>query len=268
MRSTMKMLAARSRSDGGDARSYRQEMGEPVYYPHSRMEGAQNARNEMEMYGYGESGAAGAYNRNEMNAPMNWEYTRTDTASGDMEARRNYRRYKNGRFAPRSEMDYSGGEAHRPFGPPPPVYEEGGNMNLIGFSAGGEFRQDYPNNATYAHTPKHSEQMHGGAKYDHAKHMDRAMAEEWMSMLENEDGTKGPHWTFEQAKTMMQQHNLSFDPAEFWAVLNAIYSDDVAVAKKHGVNNPEYFIDRAKSWLNDKDAVDGKAAAYFCYIVK
>lgn len=260
------MLAARSRSEG-NARNYRQEMGEPVYYPHNEMEGRYNARNDgrMEMYGYGNYGADGAYNRSEMRSPENWEYTRTDTANGEMEARRRYRRYDNGRFAPKNEM-----EMHHPFGPPPPVYERGADMNMIGFSAGGsEFREDYPNNASYPRGEQRpSERMLGKAESHRAMRLDPEMAKEWMEGVENEDGTKGPHWTFEQAKTVMQQHNLSFDPYEFWAVLNAIYSDDVAVAKKYGVNKPEYYIDRAKAWLNDKDAVEGKAAAYFCYVVK
>lgn len=264
----MKMLAARSRSEG-NARNYRQEMGEPVYYPHNEMEGRYSARNDggMEMYGYSNYGANGANNRSEMRAPENWEYTRTDTANGEMEARRRYRRYDNGRFAPKNEME---GEAHHPFGPPPPVYERGADMNRIGFSAGGsEFREDYPNNASYPRGGyMGSERMAGKAEHHKATRLAPEMAEEWMAGIVNEDGTKGPHWTLDQAKTVMQQHNLSFDPYEFWAVLNAIYSDDVAVAKKYGVNKPEYYIDRAKAWLTDKDAVEGKAAAYFCYVVK
>ncbi len=283
MRNSMKMLAARSRSESNNARGYRQEMGEPVYYPRNdmnyRMEGPENARNDgrMEMYGYGNRGATGAYNRYEMNSPTSWEYTRTDTANGaysDMEARRRYRRYDNGRFAPKNEMEMrgEGGEMHHPFGPPP-VYEGGADMNRIGFSANrGEFRQDYPNNASYEprNEMEHSSSMkqHGGAKGSVMKRMDFEMAKEWMEGLENEDGTKGPHWTYDQAKQLVQQNNLALDPVEFWCVINAIYSDDVAVAKKHGVNKPDYYVDRAKAWLTDKDAVEGKAAAYFCYIVK
>lgn len=270
MKPGMKMLAARSRSEG-NARNYRQEMGEPVYYPHNEMNDRYDGRRGagMEMYGYGDHGAEGAYNRYEMRSPESWEYTRTDTANGEMEARRRYRRYDNGRFAPKNDMEDYGGMAHYPFVPPPPAYEGGSDMNRIGFSAGGEFRQDYPNNASYPRGEQGpSEMMLGKAEGHKATRLDPKMAEEWMQMLVNEDGTKGPHWTLDQAKTVMQQHNLSFDPYEFWAVLNAIYSDDVAVAKKYGVNKPEYYIDRAKAWLSDKDAVEGKAAAYFCYVVK
>lgn len=283
MRPGMKMLAARSAGSNGNnnrgdnARGYQQQIGEPVYYPrpynegNNRMEDRYGARNDgnMEMYGYGNQGANGAYNRSGMNGPDSWEYTRTDTANGEMEARRRYRRYDNGRFAPKNEMEGNGGESHYPFVPPPPAYEGGSDMNRIGFSAGGEFRQDYPNNASYPRGEQRpSEMMLGKAEDRKAMRLDPKMAEEWMKMLVNEDGTKGPHWTFEQVRTMMQQHNLSFDTHEFWAVLNAIYSDDVAVAKKYGVNKPEYYIDRAKAWLSDKDAVDGKAAAYFCYVVE
>lgn len=272
MKPSVKMMAARSRSNNGNARNYRQEMGEPVYYPHNEMEGRYNARNDgrMEMYGYGNYGADGAYNRSEMNGPTNWEYTRTDTANGEMEARRRYRRYDNGRFAPKNDMEDYGGMAHYPFVPPPPAYERGADMNRIGFSMeAGEFRHDYPNNASYPRGDQRpSERMLGKAESYRACRIDRTMAEEWMKSLSNEDGTTGPHWTYDQAEQIVQQHSLSFDPCEFWAVINMIYSDDVAVAKKHGVNKPDYYIDRAKAWLTDKDAVPDKLAAYYCYIVK
>jgi hypothetical protein len=66
----------------------------------------------------------------------------------------------------------------------------------------------------------------------------------------------------------MRQYDLICDPYEFWAVLNAIYSDDCKVARKHGVNTLEYYVDRAEAWLHDKDANKGKAALYFTTIVK
>lgn len=99
--------------------------------------------------------------------------------------------------------------------------------------------------------------------------MSMYMAEEWCAHMENEDGTTGPHWSMESvqqelAKRGMHCSNL----AEFWAVMNAIYSDDCAVAKKHNVNTMDYYIDRAKAWLHDKDAVKDKAAAYYHYVVR
>lgn len=51
-------------------------------------------------------------------------------------------------------------------------------------------------------------------------------------------------------------------------VKRSVYSDYCAVAKKHGVNNVDFYADLAKAWLHDKDAVKDKAAAYYEYIVK
>lgn len=99
-------------------------------------------------------------------------------------------------------------------------------------------------------------------------HFGRKMAMEWTANMENEDGTTGPHWSMERIQEEMEQHGVKCDPVKFWAVINAIYSDDVAVAKKHGVNTMEYYIDRAKAWLEDKDAVPDKAGAYYMYITK
>lgn len=108
----------------------------------------------------------------------------------------------------------------------------------------------------------------GGAKSKHAPKFSRDMAEEWTKKLKNADGSKGPHWTLDQAKQAMRQYDVICDPYEFWAVLNAIYSDDSKVAQKHGVNTLEYYVDRAMAWIYDKDANEGKAALYFTTIVK
>lgn len=99
-------------------------------------------------------------------------------------------------------------------------------------------------------------------------HFNRKMAEEWAAALENADGTKGPHFSMEKAKELMTQFSVDCDAILFWVVLNAVYSDDVLVAKKHNVNTAEYYVDMAKAWINDKDAVKDKATAYYTYIVR
>lgn len=99
--------------------------------------------------------------------------------------------------------------------------------------------------------------------------MDHNMAERWTKKMKNADGSTGAHWTMEQVKSVMAQHQVSgFQPAEFWAVMNSLYSDYCKVAKKFGVDRPDFYMELAKAWLNDEDAVDDKAAAYFEYIVK
>ena len=98
--------------------------------------------------------------------------------------------------------------------------------------------------------------------------MTKQMAMEWTQSMENEDGTKGPHWSMEQAKTVMAQKGIECDPLEFWVALNAMYSDYMPVAKKLGVNNMDFYTQMAKAFLDDKDALPDKLARYYEYIVK
>lgn len=97
---------------------------------------------------------------------------------------------------------------------------------------------------------------------------ERAIAEAWTASMENKDGTVGPHWTLERINQEMEQRGIKCDPYKFWAVINSIYSDYIATAKKHNVNTMEYYVDMAKAWIEDQDAVPDKAAAYYTYVVK
>lgn len=94
-------------------------------------------------------------------------------------------------------------------------------------------------------------------------------AKEWTKHMQNEDGSSGPHWSVEQAKQIMAQRNLSLNPAEFYAALNMIYSDFSSVAKKHGLGGSlDFYVDMAKTFLNDKDAAPNKLSNYYNHIVK
>lgn len=169
------------------------------------------------------------------------------------EARR--RRDSRGRF--RSEMDHDGRtNMHYP-GPmyPPPVYEEYDKPYQIGFSAHGGERKDGLH------------MIRGGAS-GHEMKLDEQTAHEWMENLRNEDGSKGPHWTKDQTTQVLKQKNLDCDPLEFWVAINAMYSDYFNVAKKANVNNIDFYVNMAKAFLDDKDAIPGKLAAYYEYIVK
>lgn len=98
--------------------------------------------------------------------------------------------------------------------------------------------------------------------------LDRKTADKWVADMKNSDGSTGPHWSFDQAAQLMQQRKIDCDPVEFYAALNAVYSDFGAIAKKHGVSNVEFFADLARAWIDDEDAVPDKTAAYYEYIVK
>lgn len=140
-----------------------------------------------------------------------------------------------------------------------------------------ENRMEYPK--PYAlprpigfHGSDEKQQMHKGNTEKHqgkeSKELDPKTAYEWSEMLQNEDGSKGVHWTEEEVKPYMMQVRFSGNPIEFWIMMNALYSDYCKVAKRYGVDRPEFFAEMTKAWLEDKDAVQNKAAMYYECIVK
>lgn len=174
------------------------------------------------------------------------------------------RRDRRGRFTSEMEGGYY----------PPPVYrgEGGGQMNMIGFERRDEISHNYGMQAGH-HKMDEMERRSGSMQMGRAGHetkMTREMAEEWMMGLQNEDGTKGPHWSMDQAKQVMSQRGIQADPATFWAVLNMMYSDYCKVFKKHGVGDRvDFYADMASAWMNDKDGPEPtkKAAAYYEHVV-
>lgn len=97
---------------------------------------------------------------------------------------------------------------------------------------------------------------------------DRQMAKEWTAGMVNADGTRGPHWTMEETEKLRKQHGLECDPAEFWAVMNSLYSDYCETLRESAISTPDVYVRLAKAWIWDKDAVPDKAAAYYKYVVK
>ena len=49
--------------------------------------------------------------------------------------------------------------------------------------------------------------------------------------------------------------------------MNMMYSDYCGVARKYGIDNPEFYAHMSKAFLNDKDAGPGKLAKYFEIVV-
>lgn len=84
--------------------------------------------------------------------------------------------------------------------------------------------------------------------------------ETWKSMMRNEDGSRGEHFRKEQCKHAGEQAGVDveeFGDDIFCLAMNMMYSDYCKVAKKYGVDRPEYYADLAKAFLRDKD-FDGK----------
>ena len=98
--------------------------------------------------------------------------------------------------------------------------------------------------------------------------LSRDEAHEWVQHMEHEDGTKGEHWTCEQTTQVMRNKGYEFEPAEWYAVMNAMHADYFKVAKMFGVDNIDFYAAIAKAWLCDEDAVEDKARQYFEHVAK
>ena len=190
--------------------------------------------------------------------------------------RRGREHYDNGRFAPMRSDYFPDGpymEHTRPFGPD---RRGGDEMRPIGFNSNwdGEMRM-----GADATLPRYREMermpgnrpMMGGymAEHQHRK-LDERTAMEWVQSMKNADGGKSPHWTMDQVKQVARQKGLDkeIEPVELFAVLNALYSDYDPLFKKYGVSTIDFYVDMAKAWIMDEDAVENKAMAYWECIVK
>lgn len=98
-------------------------------------------------------------------------------------------------------------------------------------------------------------------------HFDEEHAHYAVEGMENEDGTKGPHWTVEETTSVANQMgiNLKSEKHNKWdwfVAMNMIYSDFYkAVVAMTGSANTKYFAELAKAWLCDKDISEGKQNA-------
>ena len=211
------------------------------------------------MEGDNETEMRGGYRNegNEMryrNEDSRMEY---DSPESRFRDRRGREHYDNGRYAPTRNMmdDDDDPRGQYPYFPPyMPKYER----RMIGFS------DDTMMMGESRHHEQTQRGMAEGAKMD----LDQMSAEQWMRNMEKEDGSKGPKWTKEQVKPYMAQVGYHGPEYKFWAVMNALYSDYCKIAKKYGVDRPEYYAELTKAWLEDKDAVPEKAGLYYKYIVE
>ena len=204
--------------------------------------------------------------------------------------RRGKPHYDNGKYAPRTAKQYRMENIYR--GEYEPMYGEydGGRdplererkhrppftdplaspMNKIGFAVGGEMERshemphDYPEEMGW----RGGTMEKGKAGGSSVMPITKETATQWVRGMQNEDGTMGAHWSYEQVKQLMAQKGVDCDPAEFYATINMLYSDYGKVAKKLNIIHPDYWIDMAKAFLEDKDAPEDKLARYYKYIVQ
>ena len=104
----------------------------------------------------------------------------------------------------------------------------------------------------------------------HEHHMTMDDARQWAEKMKNADGSSGPHWTIAQTEQVKRENGMRYNAAEFFAVMNAIYSDFCVALKECGISehNTDCYAKLAHAWINDQDAEEGKAKRYFEFIVK
>ena len=95
---------------------------------------------------------------------------------------------------------------------------------------------------------------YGKSEYGKLSHED---IEKWKKHLENQDGTKGEHFKKEHITQAARQ--IGVNPEEygnehiFGLVMNMMYADYCGVARKFGLDRPDFYAELAKAFLNDKD---------------
>ena len=106
----------------------------------------------------------------------------------------------------------------------------------------------------------------GEMEYGKMSHKD---IEKWKKHMKNQDGTMGEHFKHDQV--MQAARQIGVNPEEygehiFPLVMNMMYSDYCAVAKKFGLDRPDFYAELAKAFLNDKDfSGDPEEKVYLYY---
>lgn len=89
-------------------------------------------------------------------------------------------------------------------------------------------------------------------------HFTRDTAEYAVSKLKNRDGSTGEKWGYEETTRVLNSKGYTFNPADWYYVLNMTYSDKY----KQGKSSEDYIED-AYMFLDDIDAPHDKAKRYY-----
>lgn len=92
----------------------------------------------------------------------------------------------------------------------------------------------------------------------------------WVEHMENSDGTTGAQWTMDETSAMAKNMGVYLPACIWFAAVNMMRSDYCMVARKHGVDKPEFYVDMAQAFLFDKDAgePEEKISAYYHCVAK
>lgn len=110
---------------------------------------------------------------------------------------------------------------------------------------------------------KYCEIVYKVHKIAHGGHLGEDLAKEWVSAMENKDGSKGGHWSWEETESVRKQYAPDADSSDFYAAISMIYSD---------YYSPRFdtatYAQLAKDWLDDKDVGKCKTLKYYMKVVK
>lgn len=96
----------------------------------------------------------------------------------------------------------------------------------------------------------------------YGNHFSQWLLERALKTLDNEDGSKGGHWSVEQTTSVAKNMGINFDrfnEYDWNYTMNMIYSDYYGVVS----NDTSVYAKMAKKFLLDKDGRDGKALCYY-----
>lgn len=88
-------------------------------------------------------------------------------------------------------------------------------------------------------------------------HFNEECALKAVSKMENEDGSRGEHWSLEETTSIANQYGINlkgekYNKCDWYVALNMIRSDYYrAVVTMTSSDHIKYFVELAKAWLND-----------------
>lgn len=72
---------------------------------------------------------------------------------------------------------------------------------------------------------------------EHGPHFNEEYARKAVMKMENEDGTRGPHWSLEETTTLASQYGIAlgskFNRYDWFVALNMVYSDILQKLSEH-----------------------------------
>ena len=126
------------------------------------------------------------------------------------------------------------------------------------------FRVNHETDPLEQHGKRKNQQM-GFQQLEQDEGLDKRTAMEWVESMEDADGVKGGMYSWHQTQQYGRNLGITGEERliEFYAAMNAMYSDFRPAAKKFGVDKPEFYAMMAKCFMEDPDAVEDKVAVYY-----